>query len=165
MFESKVNHDCWCGETDKQAMTMGCQYDHLAVDWLPASCIDQDLVDEFDVSGPGADGAWPYYTRAQGNDGSTVFIPINSNETDEFAQQGRDYFATREWHISHCMFTWRKQFRARHNGKHVEPWNENEKHIKHCNDYIMRTLKWNLSLDVVETLILGAGRHRSESEE
>jgi hypothetical protein len=47
---------CWCGTSDEEAMTMGCRYDHLAVDWLPQSCIDDELVKEFDRSGPGPDG-------------------------------------------------------------------------------------------------------------
>lgn len=52
---------CWCGTTDEQAIDMSCRYDHIAVDWLPDPCIDKDLVVEFDASGSGADGSWPYF--------------------------------------------------------------------------------------------------------
>ncbi|EGP88313.1 uncharacterized protein MYCGRDRAFT_92695 [Zymoseptoria tritici IPO323] len=165
IFDSKPADDCWCGETDQQAVAMGCQYDHLAVDWLPPSCIDQALVDEFDMSGPGVDGAWIYYDPRVSEDGmSTLFVSISTNETDEFALRGKQYFATRGWHILHCMFTWRKQFRAWHSHKPIEPWNDDEEHIKHCSEYIMRTLEWHLSLDVIDTQILGGDRHRERQE-
>jgi hypothetical protein len=159
---------CWCGTTDEQAVAMGCHYDHLAVDWLPESCIDKDLVIEFDASGPGADGAWPYYdvgnsTKAMG--GSSGFVPINNTDIEDFARAGRWYFATREWHILHCMFTWRKQFRARFDASNVEPWNNHEEHIQHCSDYIMQTVRWGLSKDTVDTTILGVDRHPREDKE
>jgi hypothetical protein len=144
---------------------MGCHYDHLAVDWLPDSCIDKDLVTEFDASGPGADGTWPYFDVGNSTEagGSAGFVPINSTDIDDFAKAGRWYFATREWHILHCMFTWRKQFRAGFDAANVEPWNNNEEHIRHCSEYIMRTVSWGLSKDIVDTQILGVDRHPREA--
>jgi hypothetical protein len=162
MFDTPPPHDCWCGETDAQAVEMGCKWDHLAVDWLPAHCTDQELVDEFDVSGPGIGGAWPYYDAVRDGERILAVYPISTQQTDEFAIQGKDYFTTREWHILHCMFTWRKQFRARQHHRSVEPWNEKEEHIKHCSDYIMETLKGNVSLDAIDTIIPGTNRHVNE---
>lgn len=161
------NLHCWCGSTDEQAIAMGCHYDHLAVDWLPDSCIDKDLVDEFDVSGPETDGSWPYFELrdATENDGIPDFVTVNSTGIDELAEAGMVYFATREWHILHCMFTWRKQFRARYDESRVEPWNNHEDHIQHCSDYIMRTVNWGLSKDSVDTQVLGRDRHAREAEE
>ncbi|KAM0718422.1 hypothetical protein Q7P37_005492 [Cladosporium fusiforme] len=158
---------CWCGSTDEQAISMGCHYDHMAVDWLPESCIDRVLVSEFDASGPGADGSWPYFDVAvlTESGGSPEFLPINGTEIDDLARVGKRYFATREWHILHCMFTWRKQFRARFDASHIEPWNNNEEHIQHCSDYIMRTIDWGLGKDDVDTQILGVNRHPHEAEE
>jgi hypothetical protein len=146
---------------------MGCHYDHLAVDWLPDSCIDKDLTVEFDASGPGADGAWPYFDVGNSTEAgnSPGFVPINNTEIDGFAKAGKWYFATREWHILHCMFTWRKQFRARFDASSVEPWNNHEEHIHHCSDYIMQTVRWGLSKDVVDTTILGVDRHPHEDKE
>lgn len=143
-------------------MAMGCHYDHIAVDWLPDSCIDQELVGEFDVSGPGADGSWPYFEMAEDNTG---FVPINHTDIDAFAKTGRGYFATREWHIIHCIFTWRKQFRGRYDDRHIETWNSKEEHIVHCSDYIMETVRQGLGKDVVNTQILGVNRHPQEAQE
>jgi hypothetical protein len=146
---------------------MGCHYDHLAVDWLPDSCIDKDLTVEFDASGPGAGGAWPYFDVGNSTEAgnSPGFVPINNAEIDGLAKAGKRYFATREWHLLHCMFTRRKQFRARFDASSVEPWNNHEEHIHHCSDYIMQTVRWGLSKDVVDTTILGVDRHPHEDKE
>ena len=42
------------------------------------------------------------------------------------------FFMTGHWHVIHCIFYWRKEHRARFNGKMVEPRSDSEKHIKHC---------------------------------
>ncbi|PYI06678.1 hypothetical protein BO78DRAFT_294227, partial [Aspergillus sclerotiicarbonarius CBS 121057] len=117
---------CWCGTSDQEALAMGCRYDHLAVDWLPPHCIDDELTAEFDLSGPGPDGEWPYFKHHNGTG------PVGTAELDGYAEAAVDYYTTRQWHIAHCVFTWRKQFRARFTGKMVEPWNDNEEHIVHC---------------------------------
>ena len=101
---SRSSPHCWCGTSDKEAMTIGC-HDHLAVDWLPQNCIDDELVKEFDRSGPEPDGTWPYFETEIYSPLGISFIPINATEIDTFAIEGRDYYATKEWHILHCMFT------------------------------------------------------------
>lgn len=159
--------NCWCGSTDAEAMAMGCRYDQIAVDWLPEYCIDNDLVAEFDASGPDANGSWPYFEPITmfGSENETDFVRIDNAEIDSFAREGRGYYATREWHVLHCMFTWRKQFRARFQAEKVEPWNNHEGHIKHCSEYIISAVKWRLEADVVETHILGVNRHVPSGEE
>ncbi|KAH8803617.1 hypothetical protein F5884DRAFT_683144, partial [Xylogone sp. PMI_703] len=147
---------CWCGSSDEEAIAMGCRYDHIAVDWLPNDCIDDELTAEFDRAGPGLNGSWNYYTKLHGGH------LINNSEIDDYAITATDYFATREWHIAHCIFTWRKQFRSRSTGKIIEPWNEKEEHIKHCGSYIMRAIKHKQDLDEVDTHIYGKARHDRE---
>lgn len=40
---------------------------------------------------------------------------------------------TRDWHVVHCLFYWRKMFRVRDlEGVIVEPSFDHEEHIKHC---------------------------------
>ena len=156
--------DCWCGKTDQEAIVMGCRYDHIAVDWLPSSCIDNELTEKFDALGPGSGGSWLYYesvTSALSN-GSKEESILTNKQIDEFAKHGKGYFATREWHIQHCMFIWKKQFRAGFNARYIEPWNNKEEHIQHCSDYIMHAVRWKLDLDVVDTDILGVNRHSNE---
>lgn len=142
---------CYCGKSNDEAIRLGCRYDHLAVDWLPPQCIDQSLTDEFDRSGPGIGGSWPYFEDREGQ--------IVVEDIDEFARRGQDYHTTREWHIAHCLFTWRKQFRATYYGRDMETWNYNEGHINHCLQYIMSN---RTSLNAINTLIPGVNRHNRE---
>jgi hypothetical protein len=147
---------CWCGTSDAEAIAMGCRYDHLAVDWLPDHCIDEELTIEFDQAGPGPNGSWLYFKHRYGRDA------ISDDEIDDYAKKGTNYFTTREWHIAHCIFTWRKQFRSRSTGKMIESWNENEGHIKHCGKYFMDAIRFKKDLDEIETLIPGRARHVRE---
>lgn len=149
---------CWCGTSDTEAKAMGCIYDHIAVDWLPPHCVDSDLVDEFDRSGPEADGRWPYYEL----DADRTFNRINSSDIDSYASEGRDYWATLEWHVAHCMFIWRKQFRSSFRDGAVEPWNMKEAHTEHCHEFVMGALRERRPLWQVETLIPGRDRHIGE---
>ncbi len=153
---SDSHSPCWCGSSDAEAVAMGCRWDHIAVDWLPDSCIDDDLIAEFDASGPELNGAWPYFTL----DDSKVFHSINLTDIEQLAIDGKDYWTTREWHVAHCFFTWRKQFRVQLDNKDLEPWNDHEGHIKHCSEYILRALRSDhLRLDDIDTIILGKDRH------
>ncbi|KAK3696660.1 hypothetical protein LTR37_017841 [Vermiconidia calcicola] len=149
---------CWCGNSNQEAITMGCIYDHIAVDWLPPSCVDNELVNEFDASGPGVDGTWPYYEL----NSAYRYAPINASDIDLYAIEGKDYYATPEWHVAHCLFIWRKEFRASSEAKTIEPWNNKEAHIVHCSDYILRAIRSNVGLDDVDTYIPGRDRHIEE---
>jgi hypothetical protein len=77
---------------------MGCSYDHIAVDWLPSACIDDELTQKFDTSGPRSGGSWPYYesvTATLSNSSKAESI-ITNKQIDEFAKHGKGYFATRQ---------------------------------------------------------------------
>ena len=157
-----ANPPCWCGTSNEEAIAMGCIYDHIAVDWLPPDCTDRDLVAEFDRSGPGPNGTWPYFVLSTVSEKEPQFAPLDIAQIDTYAAQGTDYFATREWHILHCMFIWRKQLRAGLSGKVVEPWNNHEEHIKHCSSYIVDAIRTNQRLDDIDTWIPGTNRHLDE---
>ncbi|KID61614.1 hypothetical protein MAN_08853, partial [Metarhizium hybridum] len=44
----------------------------------------------------------------------------------------RRFHMTGHWHVIHCICYWRKEQRARFNGKIVEPRSYSEAHSKHC---------------------------------
>jgi len=121
---------CWCGKTDQEAIAMGCRYDHNTIDWLP-SCINNELTEKFDASGPGQGESWlDYDTIAYDpSNGSNEKAVLTNEQIDDFTKSGKGYLATREWHIQHCMFIWKKQFRARFNARDIKPWNYKEEHI------------------------------------
>ncbi|KUJ15562.1 uncharacterized protein LY89DRAFT_558015, partial [Mollisia scopiformis] len=122
---------CYCGNSDQEAIAMGCKYDHIAVDWLPNNCIDAALTAEFVTAGPGPGGAWDYFSDYAG------LQRMNESEVEIYARNGKDYFVTRQWHIAHCSFVWRKQWRSKFTSTLIEPWNDKEEHIEHCNEYFM----------------------------
>ncbi|OAL02745.1 hypothetical protein IQ06DRAFT_303396 [Phaeosphaeriaceae sp. SRC1lsM3a] len=160
---------CWCGTHNDEAAAMGCVYDHIAVDWLPPHCHDADLVAEFDTSGPSTSNkTWPYYRAESRSILGPVFVPVNEDSVttiDTLARRGEDYWATTEWHIAHCLFTWRKQVRFQSQdieGRLVEPWNTKEAHVKHCSDYIWDVVRTGRPLDEINTFIPGTARHIDE---
>jgi hypothetical protein len=132
---------------------MGCIYDHIAVDWLPLRCHDTELVAEFDAMG------WRYYRGTQLN-----LIPEDDGATiDALARDGEDYWTTTEWHVAHCLFTWRKQVRiGEGRSVEVEPWSAKDGHVKHCSEYIWNVIRHARPLDEVDTIIPGTDRHVNE---
>ncbi|PZD26022.1 hypothetical protein A1F97_10954, partial [Pyrenophora tritici-repentis] len=125
-FTSKKDNSCYCGRSVAEATAMGCQYDLLASAWLPDWCRDKELSAEFDQAGPGPGGAWDYFADSNGT------IPIVPSEVGLIADTNKFYHTTNEWHIVHCVYYWRKQYRSRLIGTVVEARYDNEGHIKHC---------------------------------
>ncbi|KAK7911875.1 hypothetical protein PG985_014356 [Apiospora marii] len=165
VFRGENHPPCWCGTSDEEAVAMGCTWDHIAVDWLPTHCVDHELVAEFDVAGSGPAGAWPYYVSDLHKVAlltETQRTAVNLTDIDELAKEGKEYWTTVEWHISHCLFTWRKQVRSAGGGVSVEPWNDKEAHASHCSEYIWNVLRTGRPLDEVSTVILGKDRHVGE---
>jgi hypothetical protein len=123
---------CSCGSSKAEALTLGCKYDSLAAAWLPEHCRDDELTAEFERSGPGVDGKWTYWTdSAHTKEISTEDIANGADDEDfRFHMSGH-------WHVIHCIFYWRKEHRARFNGKVVEPRSDSEAHIKHCGEIFL----------------------------
>ncbi|PWY95401.1 hypothetical protein BO94DRAFT_456032, partial [Aspergillus sclerotioniger CBS 115572] len=123
---------CTCGTNTTTALSLNCKYDSLAAAWLPPHCRDDALTAEFDRSGPGPNGTWTYYA----DDHHT--IPMSVEEVAMLANnQSARVKMTREWHVVHCLFYWRKMVRIRDRvvgGEEVllEPSFDNEEHVRHC---------------------------------
>lgn len=126
---------CYCGDTISEAKALGCQYDPLSVSWLPPHCRDDELTAEFNQDGPG--GAWPYWADRE------MTQPLTIEQVGELAAkpfQEAEFWTTFGWHISHCSFYWRKEWRMRARGLQVENRYDRESHIKHCHKaFISRT--------------------------
>jgi hypothetical protein len=117
---------CYCGTSVVEAITRGCIYDELAITWLPPDCRDTELTDEFSRSGPEPNGTWPYYADEAG------LIPLGLSEVSLYADNTKHFYATYEWHIVHCNYSWRKMFRSITNKVVLEPGRNNLGHISHC---------------------------------
>ncbi|KAK1469606.1 hypothetical protein CMEL01_01373 [Colletotrichum melonis] len=119
---------CDCGNSTAEAVTLGCKYDSLAAAWLPEHCRDDELTAEFERSGPGPNGEWTYWADTA----HTQEIGVGEIAKMADNQEELRFHMSGHWHVLHCIFYWRKEHRARFNGKIVEPRSDNEEHIKHC---------------------------------
>ncbi|KAF7592074.1 hypothetical protein BBP40_000740 [Aspergillus hancockii] len=121
---------CYCGNSTAEAISLGCKFDSLAAAWLPTYCRDEELTTEFEKAGPGPNGSWTYFADDYHK------IPMTIEEVAALADnQSAKVMMTREWHVVHCLFYWRKQFRVRlreAEGGIVEPSFDSEEHITHC---------------------------------
>ena len=148
---------CYCGSSIAEARDLGCKYDALAVAWLPPHCRDDSLTAEFEQSGPGPNGEWPYWADANATQ------PITVNEIALLAdlpQSEAVFFSSMRWHVAHCAFYWRKEFRMRAKGMMMESRYDKESHIEHCYGIFM-----DPEIDTAKTKsIVTLGGDRGEEE-
>ncbi|KAK2591108.1 hypothetical protein QQS21_011196 [Conoideocrella luteorostrata] len=118
---------CDCGATIDEAISMGCKYDNLSVSWLPPQCRDDELTAEFNNAGPG--GEWRYWADRNQTQ------PLTIEEVGALAAKSireAQFWTAFGWHVSHCSFYWRKEYRMREGGLQVEHRYDRESHVKHC---------------------------------
>ncbi|KAL0940206.1 uncharacterized protein CTRU02_202969 [Colletotrichum truncatum] len=138
-------HDCFrfCGYTAAEAIARGCQFEEADMRWEHPRCIDHELAAEYRRMGPEPDGSWIYEVD---DESATEGVPINelrrrpvnATELSMLVRPGKVVYANMRHHLTHCIFRWRKQFRAPFVGTRwpSQPgWEEN--HIKHCMDVIL----------------------------
>ena len=125
------NGQCDCGNSTAEAISLGCKYDSLAAAWLPEHCRDDDLTAEFETVGPGPNGSWIYW--ADSNHTEVVSVEEIAAMADNSSAR---FHMSYDWHVYHCIFYWRKQYRSRFNGITVEPRDDSEEHILHCGKVI-----------------------------
>ncbi|KAH8819352.1 hypothetical protein F5884DRAFT_760320 [Xylogone sp. PMI_703] len=136
--------DCYCGHSIVEAKALGCSYDALAIAWTPPECTDRELTDEFMHAGPGPDGRWAYYADRNGT------IPLTDYEVSMFSDTNNFFYASHEWHLVHCNFSWRKLFRSQMNGVVMDKQKLSLEHISHCG--MLEGPKYHhLALDAIAT--------------
>ncbi|KAJ3497294.1 hypothetical protein NLG97_g2018 [Lecanicillium saksenae] len=123
---------CDCGKTTREALSRDCVYDSLAAAWLPPYCRDAELTSEFEVSGPGREGQWPYYADEAGT------IPITIPEIAALGEISGTFWALREWHVAHCLFYWQKYTRMRDTGIIMEQRFDHIAHVRHCQSMALK---------------------------
>lgn len=127
IIQSERRVSCNCGNSTAEAMALGCKFELLAGAWLPDACRDDELAEEFNHAGPGPNGEWGYYDHRNGSKELTVA------EVAAYADRPSErYWTSFDWHLAHCIFYWRKQYRSRFNGLKVDSRHNTEGHIIHC---------------------------------
>jgi len=123
---------CSCGGTTvAEAVSRGCVFTPLALAWLPPQCLDMELSDEFDKLGPLPGGEWPYWADRNGT------TRISREEMGLLADVNGAFYTTQEWHIMHCMYTWRKHYRSKFTGVTIEKRSGGIDHIHHCEGIVL----------------------------
>ena len=128
---------CYCGNSTREAIALGCKYDSLAQSWLPDHCRDDELVEEFEKSGPNEGGGWSFF-RDQNHTS-----PMTYEEVSMLPDTGGQWFTEWDWHAAHCMYYWKKQWRSWHGKGHelYETTTGAYGHIAHCENAIRWTTK------------------------
>ncbi|KAK3344834.1 hypothetical protein B0H65DRAFT_426502 [Neurospora tetraspora] len=134
-FPSPSYDLCSCGSSLREAESLHCVYDTMAAAWLPPYCRDPVLTTIFDRSGPGQGGSWSYYAD---KDGSVRLSPHQISLLADKPKGENVFWATREWHLAHCLFYWQKLVRMRDTNAIMERRFDGWHHARHCYGLLMR---------------------------
>jgi hypothetical protein len=126
-----ARNDCDRGSSITEAKSMDWIFDALASAWLPLECRDDELTAEFNRSGHGPDGSWPYYADPNGT------IPITTADMALMGGTRKFWYSTKEWHVAHCNFTGARKFRMKKTGRLVEKRDDQMGHNIYCNGVVM----------------------------
>ncbi|KAL1860562.1 hypothetical protein VTK73DRAFT_7289 [Phialemonium thermophilum] len=135
-----------CGRTPQEAVERGCEFDMLVTAWLPPRCIDRALVDEFLRV-----GQWQFYTKWHGTEADR----LPTYDPAYVGSLNRTIWTSRRWHVTHCLFMFKKLSRALVRGWTVDGEAVSEPHMEHCmKTYVDQVLFGpGLDLDEVETYL------------
>ncbi|OJJ34470.1 hypothetical protein ASPWEDRAFT_584250 [Aspergillus wentii DTO 134E9] len=125
---SNTTHLQPCGTDAASARAAGCTFDLLTLAWLPPSCIDATLSQEFlEVASE------PFYYDSD----ATQLIP-NYDALSE-RPVGEVSWTTRKYHIYHCAFGWRLMHKMLERGGMLESGLSGFHHTEHCTDTLINT--------------------------
>lgn len=128
---------CLCGSSTAEAEALGCKYDSLAACWLPDHCRDDELTAEFENAGSGPNGEWPYWADRN----ATRQLSIKEvGLLADLSKHEAVFYSTFGWHVAHCAFYWRKEFRMRAKGLMLENRYDREDHVAHCYPIFMASI-------------------------
>lgn len=147
--------DCNCGSTLAEAKRLGCRFDTLSVTWLPPHCIDAELSAEFDSIGDGPGGKWQFWA----DQNATQVLTVEEVSMLGGKSQHDDgvFYTNWRFHVAHCSFYWRKDYRMRARGWTSEDRYDRESHVKHCHWVFMKGSPYGKSI-VRGTVWIGGNR-------
>jgi hypothetical protein len=145
-----------CGWTADEARAAGCTFDIMAATWLPDECYDDDISSAFRTHGP-----WEFYTNSSDFAFTdTIRWPSADQLTllpdEKSASEQRFVWATRRYHLTHCIFLLRRLHRLVDGGKRLDSALEDYHHSKHCGDMIEKSLDGGgpIPMDLVMTFVV-----------
>ncbi|KAG0646878.1 hypothetical protein D0Z07_6263 [Hyphodiscus hymeniophilus] len=88
-----------CGNTSSSARHAGCMFDIMSFSWLPLACADPELTVEFKHL-----RKWNWWL----DENRTAAVPFEEVALGFHSE----LFVTREYHMYHCTYMWRKLHRG-----------------------------------------------------
>ncbi|PTB49542.1 hypothetical protein M431DRAFT_534679 [Trichoderma harzianum CBS 226.95] len=130
-----------CGNTEAEAIALGCRFDLMTWAWLSSSC-PRYASDEFIT----ADSEpWRYYMDVQG------FLEVRGdNWTSALNNQVPIYVERRE-HITHCLYTFLSMAQAIRDGTQTFPRLSGYGHIRHCVMIVLDSAKFDPAWKNIDT--------------
>ena len=130
-----------CGSKPSSAKAAGCKFDPLSFSWLPPLCYDDDLITHFLGL-----KTWSWYLQpftpptmkvppsnisdSLSHDHSTPPTPVPLDIV--FSGLYDHMWVSREFHLYHCTYMWRKMHRAWARGGPMDSYIGNYSHTEHC---------------------------------
>ncbi|KAI9038397.1 uncharacterized protein KD926_010814 [Aspergillus affinis] len=137
---NQAHSSCTCGSTPAEALSRGCKFDPFALAWLPSTCRDDDLIQEFETLGKANNHSWTFYTWP--NADRELTLQEVSMMADVVGTKNRTAVTTTvDWHHTHCLYLWRKLYRTRYTGLGMEGRYDSEHHQKHCVESILEWVR------------------------
>jgi hypothetical protein len=124
-----------CGTSPAEARSLGCQFDAMSFSWLPSGCYDAELVDDFLALRD-----WEWFYDAAGQHA----IPKEEVLKGELT----DLIVTREYHLFHCTYQWRKMHRGMVKGV-IDSYIANYEHTAHCEHMLTEGVPMNTTDTVI----------------
>jgi hypothetical protein len=124
-----------CGNNPTTARERGCHFDIMSMIWIPHECYDPELTEEF-----ASEKSWEWSLHENGTD----LIPEAEIRKGDI-QNGWVRF---EYHITHCLYTWRKVIKQiERGGAPIDGYVSNHTHTEHCSMMLsLRSIpaeRWN----------------------
>jgi hypothetical protein len=151
-----VPHERPCGLTAEEARAAGCTFDIMTATWLPDECYDDEITSAFRAHGP-----WEFYTNTSDFEFTpTIRWPSENQLTllsdEKSVGEQRFAWATRRYHLTHCIFLLRRLHRLVDGGKRLDSESWDYHHSKHCGDMIEKSLDGNgpVPMDLIMTFVV-----------
>lgn len=112
-----------CGNSAEEARAAGCHFEVLSWAWQADECHDIELENQFKQLDD-----WRFFRDKEG----TIEIPPSEYGQDE-RRHDLIIWGSRNWHIVHCLYMWRKMHRAPQLGLRWDEYMKDFAHTMHCN--------------------------------
>ncbi|KUJ24495.1 uncharacterized protein LY89DRAFT_561115, partial [Mollisia scopiformis] len=121
-----------CGESPTEAISKNCVFEVMSFSWLPRVCHDSELEEEFLM---GDWHWWSYKSTGASTGGSYELHEVPLTDVATGLHDG--LHVTWGYHITHCVFMWRKLQRMAVGGGVIDGYIGNTNHTQHCQELLV----------------------------